>query len=209
MTAKLPDDFYDKIKPRLHERIARELHSARNLLDLGCGDCALVRRLADSFDRKVTGVDVSGASFPDYKRIAKNSENVRCIRQDAVNLKSFYGAMDAVVIMWALHEMQYPQKVLRQAYRALRPGGKILIVEFPKDSLAQRLWNENYYNRRQIASLLRRAEFENIQTKLIERRQILWADAAAAAHGKSIRHSNKTLSFPRKRESTSSKVRFC
>jgi len=188
MTVKLPDDFYDKIKPRLHERIARELHSAKQVLDLGCGDCALVRHLTDSFGRKVTGVDISGASFPDYKRIAKNSENINCIRQDAVNLKSFYGAMDAVVIMWALHEMEQPAKVLQQVYRSLRPGGEILIVEFPKNSLAQRLWNENYYNRMQIASLLRKADFKDIETKLIERRQILWArattHAAAVVHGK-------------------------
>ena len=177
--AKLPDNFYDKIKPHLHKRIGRELYSAQHVLDLGCGDCELARYLADTYDQQVTGVDTSDESFPSYKDITKNNKNIRCIRADAENLEPFYGTMDAVVTMWALHEMQRPQTVLRQAYRALRPGGEILIVEFPRDSLAQRLWNENYYYREEIVKLLREAGFENIQSKLIERKQIMWFKAAS------------------------------
>jgi len=171
---KLSDNFYDKIKSRLRKRIGRELRLAYRVLDLGCGDCELVRYLADAYDQQVTGVDISGKSFPNSQDIAKNNKNIRCIRKNAENLKSFYGAADAIVIMWSLHEMKHPKRVLCQAYLALRPGGEILIVEFPRGSLAQRLWNENYYNGREIANLLCEADFENVQTKLIERKQILW-----------------------------------
>jgi len=172
--AKLPDNFYDKIKPFLHKRIGRELRLAYRILDLGCGDCQLVRYMANTYDQKVTGVDISSGNLPDYRDITKKNKNIKCIRKDAENLKSFYGAVDAIVIMWSLHEMEHPQRVLRQAHRALRPGGEILIVEFPRGSLAQRLWDEDYYNKDEIVNFLLKAGFENVQAKLIERKQILW-----------------------------------
>ncbi len=36
----------------------------------------------------------------------------------------------------------------REAKRVLRLGGEVLIVDFPRCSLAQRLWNEDYYTTR-------------------------------------------------------------
>ncbi len=173
-TAKLSENFYDKIKPRLHERIGRELRGAKRVLDLGCGDCELVRYLADTYGQQVTGIDISGESFPDYQEIAKAGKNVRCIHKDAANLEFLYGTVDAVIIMWALHEMKNPQAVLQEASRVLRPGGKVLVVEFPRNSLAQKLWNENYYTSEELADSLRKAGFEDIRDKRIEHKQILW-----------------------------------
>ena len=54
---------YEKIKPRLHRRIGRELRLAHRVLDLGCGSCELVRYLADAYEQQVTGVDISSGSF--------------------------------------------------------------------------------------------------------------------------------------------------
>ena len=42
----LGEDFYKRMKPRLHKRIGRELRLARHVLDFGCGSCDLVRYLA-------------------------------------------------------------------------------------------------------------------------------------------------------------------
>ena len=167
--------FYDEIKPRLHERIGRELQGDKHVLDLGCGNCELVRYLAETCGRQVIGIDISSEKFPRYKELAKAGTNMKCIRKDAVNLEFLY-AMDAVVIMWALHEMEQPLSVLQEAHRVLRPGGKVLIVEFPRNSLAQKLWNENYYTSRELAGYLRKAGFENIRAKQIERKQILWVN---------------------------------
>ena len=175
-TAKLSENFYDKIKPRLHERIGRELRGAKHVLDLGCGDCELVRYLSDTYGQQVTGIDISGESFPDYQEITKADKNVRCIRKDAANLEFLYGTMDAVIIMWALHEMEQPWTVLHQAYCALRPGGEVLVVEFPRKSLAQKLWNEDYYTSKELTGSLVKAGFKDIRTKRIERKQILWVN---------------------------------
>ncbi len=36
-TVKLSDNFYDKIKPILYQRVGKELHLVYRVLDLGCG----------------------------------------------------------------------------------------------------------------------------------------------------------------------------
>lgn len=177
MTKQLPDNFYEKIKPRLHERIGREVSLARRILDLGCGSCDLVGYLVSAYHQQVTGVDVSGSSFPP-RRHTPDGSPFHCLKRDAASM-SFVddGSADAVVAMWALHEMAKPQAILREAYRALRPGGEMVIVEFPKGSLAQKLWNEAYFTLDEIEDMLTRAAFANVRGKLIEKRQIAWATA--------------------------------
>ena len=173
--AKLSDNFYDKIKPRLYQRVGKELRLAYRVLDLGCGACELAKYLSGTYGQKVTGVDISADSFPNNRNITKNTRHIRCIRKDAARLTFIRNqTIDAAIIFWALHEMQNPQAILQETYRVLRPGGKILIVEFPRNLLAQKLWNESYYTIKELTGSLRKAGFKDIQAKRIEHKQILW-----------------------------------
>ena len=169
----LPDDFYERIKGRLHRRICRELRSAKRLLDIGCGSCELDRLLAEQNGGHVIGVDISDTKFPEEKT---RTGGVQCRKGDAGNLEFLKdGSMDAVVSVYALHEMKDALRALKQAHRVLRRGGHILIIDFPKASLAQRLWNENYYTRSQVASMLRQGGFVDVESRAIFQRQLIWA----------------------------------
>jgi len=179
---KLPENFYEKIKPRLHRRIGRELRLARHVLDLGCGSCELVRYLADTYHQKVTGVDISSGSFPKGRHLNKGVR-IRCIRKDAARLDFVRdGAIDAVVTMWALHEMKRPKAILAEAHRILRPGGEMLVVDFPRGSLAQRLWNENYYRPDDLEGFLAEAGLAEIRVRLIEQGQVMWGRACQTSY---------------------------
>ena len=170
---KLPNDFYERIKKRLYRRICRELQSAKDLLDIGCGSCELDRLLADENGAHVIGVDISDAKFPENKT---RSGGVQCRKGNAGHLRFVQdGNMDAVVSVYALHEIKEGLKALKEAHRVLRDGGRILIVDFPKASLAQRLWNENYYPRSQVASILRQAGFIDVKSSAIFQGQLIWA----------------------------------
>jgi len=173
----LKDDFYERIKPRLHTRIARELRLARHVLDLGCGSCDLVRHLAETCRQEVIGVDIVSDGFP-KRRCAREGVPFRCLRRDAARLPfAADGSADAVVATWALHEMKRPQAILAETRRVLRPGGELLVVDFPKDSLAQRLWDEDYYRPDEVKQLLEGTGFSDVRVRLIERGQVIWARA--------------------------------
>lgn len=174
MTTSIPDSFYEQIKPRLHRRIGREVRLAHRVLDLGCGSCDLVRYLAESYGQEVTGVDISDGSFPS-RRHTSDGSHYHCVKRDATHLGFAKDeSADAVVSMWALHEMAKSGAIIQEAHRVLRPGGKIFIIDFPRDSLAQRLWNEDYYRPDEIEALLRKAGFEQARGRLIERGQVMW-----------------------------------
>ena len=174
-SVKLSDNFYDKIKPRLYQRVGKELRLAYRVLDLGCGACELARFLSETYGQKVTGVDISADSFPNRRNVTKNTKHVRCIRKNAARLTFIRNeTIDAAIMFWALHEMENSQAILQETHRVLRPGGEILVVEFPRHSLAQKLWNEDYYTVKELMGSLRKAGFKDIQAKRIEREQILW-----------------------------------
>jgi len=174
---RLTDDFYERIKPRLHRRVGRELRLAGRVLDLGCGSCDLVKYLAETYCQEITGVDISSKPFP-ARRQTPRGVQFHCLRRNACHLKFVAdGSVDAVVMFWSLHEMGKPGPILAETRRVLRPGGKILIVEFPKESLAGRLWDEKYYRPDQILRFLVRSGFEEAKVRLIERRQVIWAHA--------------------------------
>ena len=172
----VPEDFYGQIQSRLERRIGREVRLAYRVLELGCGDCELAGALRRRYRQRVTGVDILDEKFPKRHATSKTGSALRCIKANAANLDFVRsGAVDAVVSMWALHEIEDALGALREAYRALRPGGKMLIVDFPRDSLAQRRWDEEYYSAKEIDDLLRQAGFAEVRARTVQRGQVIWA----------------------------------
>jgi ubiquinone/menaquinone biosynthesis C-methylase UbiE len=183
---EMAENYYGRIEGRVHRRIARELRSAKRIVDVGCGDCRLARLLAgDGRDRTVTGVDVSDARFPSK---GEPRERLRCIKVDARVLASLgTGEFDAAVSLYSLHELGAPMTCLREVRRLLRPGGEVLVVDFPRGSLAQRLWNEGYYTTGEVAGMLRRAGFVKVTASRAARRQLTWAKAFRPEPGRGSR----------------------
>lgn len=102
---------------------------------------------------------------------------MRCIRKNARNLNFVSDEfVDAAVMMWSFHEMEYPERILEEVHRVLRPGGKILIVDFPRDSLARRLWGEDYYTPAGLKKKVVAAGFAEVKVRLSFRKQILWSN---------------------------------
>jgi len=179
----LSEKFYDRIKPRLIKRIGRDIRLAHRIVDLGCGNCGLADYLAHTYAQEVTGVDISGKDFPKRRTKPRGAGKMRCVKADAGRLDFLENSsIDAVVSFWALHEMPRSEAVLREARRVLRPGGQILVVEFPRGSLAGKLWNENYFTPEQITRMLDDAGFVRVKCKEIERSQILWISGQKKAN---------------------------
>lgn len=137
----------------------------------------MARFLAETCKQRVTGVDIKDGGFPDHDGLPQQvRQRLRCIKADGQNLDFLLDrTIDVITSVWALHEMARPAAVLREARRILRPGGELVIVDFPRNSLAQRLWHEHYYAPDEISEMLESAGYEQVTAKLIERQQVIWA----------------------------------
>jgi len=89
------------------------------VLDLGCGDGALTKKLAD-MGVLVVGVDASAPQIAAARRLGLDARIV-----DAENLH-LPPAFDAVFSNAALHWMKKPDAVIAGAWRALKPGGRFV-----------------------------------------------------------------------------------
>jgi DNA-binding transcriptional ArsR family regulator len=98
--------------------------------DLGCGEGYLTLEIA-RWARKVIAVDKSRAALERAKQLAHRhgTRNIhfRKARIESLPLKA--ASVDVVVMAQVLHSMQEPSAGVAQAYRVLKPGGKILLQE--------------------------------------------------------------------------------
>ncbi len=101
------------------------------ILDLGCGDGALARKIADS-DCKLYAVDSSFAQIQAAKR-----RGLEVVVMDGQQL-SFREAFDAVFTNAALHWMKRADAVISGVWNALRAGGRF-IGEFGGKGNVQRI----------------------------------------------------------------------
>jgi 2-polyprenyl-3-methyl-5-hydroxy-6-metoxy-1,4-benzoquinol methylase len=121
--------LFDKAKQIIAERLNDQ--SEVRVLDLGSGNGAFLINLANSFKNqpvKLVGIDIS-KSFVDYANEAAKIKNLphlkfQCLDVDRQQLE---GKFEVVVSSEVLEHLQFPQKVLKNIYKVLSPGGGFLL----------------------------------------------------------------------------------
>lgn len=102
-----------------------------SLLDLGTGTGRMLELMNPLYNRAV-GVDAS----PNMLAVARANLDRAGVANAQVRLGDIYNlplpraAFDVVVIHQVLHFLDDPQRALAEAARVLRPGGRLLIVDF-------------------------------------------------------------------------------
>ena len=110
----------------LTDHLRASVPQARNFLDIGCGDGALLARIANAFrDVRLTGVDLSQEQLV---RSAAKLPRATFLRGDASRMDLGSGGQDAVVAHLSFMLISRIASVLRRAYAALRPGGLLAFV---------------------------------------------------------------------------------
>lgn len=106
--------------------------------DLGCGTGHLASALAP-FVRRVIGVDESEAMLASARQRTASYPNVELKRGTLEELPLPRGELDAALLLLVLHHSPDPSRVLSGAHRALKQGGKLLLVDMlPHDHVEYR-----------------------------------------------------------------------
>lgn len=112
-----------------------QLTGRERLLDVctGTADVAMAGARATSGAARVVGVDFSEAMLAHgvvKVRDQALADRVQLVRGDAMGLPVADASVDAATIAFGIRNVQQPEVACRELLRALRPGGRLAILEF-------------------------------------------------------------------------------
>ena len=142
---KKEKNFWDKLSPKydrfiqkywkiyetsLLNKIADDVETDSTIiLDVACGT-GLVSFEAAKKAKNVYGVDIAPSMIEEAKKKTREMEikNVEFSVEDAYKLPFDNNMFDTVICNNALHNMKYPENVLSEIKRVLKPGGRFIAI---------------------------------------------------------------------------------
>ncbi len=120
-------------------RLAAPLQGA-SVLDVACGTGDLTMAFVRGGAAHVIGLDFTPAML-DHARVKAaraggKAADVQYIQGDAQQLPYAEESFDVVSIAFGIRNVADPQKAMREFRRVLRPGGRVVILEFSEPSSA-------------------------------------------------------------------------
>jgi demethylmenaquinone methyltransferase/2-methoxy-6-polyprenyl-1,4-benzoquinol methylase/ArsR family transcriptional regulator len=140
----------------------------RRLLDIGCGAGRMLELLAPDAESAL-GVDLSAAMLGVARARVEQAglRNVHLRQGDIYALPVERESADLAVLHQVLHYLDNPARALREAARALAPGGRLIVVDFAPHHCE--MLREKHEHRRlgfaagEVADYLRQAGLEPLQ----------------------------------------------
>lgn len=107
-----------------------------DLLDIGTGTGRVIEILGPRV-RRAVGVDLSHEMLTVARSNLERAQLRNCLVRhgDMYQLPLQGGSFDAVTIHQVLHFAERPGEVIGEAARVLRPGGRLIVVDFDKHEL--------------------------------------------------------------------------
>jgi ubiquinone/menaquinone biosynthesis C-methylase UbiE len=116
---------------------ALDLHGSEVIADLGAGSGYFTFRLAVKVGStgKVLAVDIQDEMLETLRqRAAANGiTNVEEVKGSETDPHLPAGGVDVVLMVDVYHELAYPYEVLTKVRDALKPGGRVVFVEYRKE----------------------------------------------------------------------------
>ncbi|WP_218973009.1 bifunctional demethylmenaquinone methyltransferase/2-methoxy-6-polyprenyl-1,4-benzoquinol methylase UbiE [Labilibaculum manganireducens] len=123
----------------------------RQLLDIatGTGDFALACLKLNP--DKVTGIDISTEMLAvGREKIAKKNlqDKIELFEGDSENIKFDDNSFDAITVAFGVRNFENLEKGLQEMNRVVRPGGKVVVLEFskPKNFPVKQFYNFYFFN---------------------------------------------------------------
>ncbi|MGC4071884.1 MAG: metalloregulator ArsR/SmtB family transcription factor [Nibricoccus sp.] len=154
--------------------LALRLTPAITIADLGAGEGLISQLLARRAER-VWCIDNSprmvevGTEFADKNGLANLTYKLGDI--ESVPLPD--ASVDLAILSQALHHAQHPQKAVTEAYRILKPGGQILILDLKAHSFekARELYADVWlgFKESELHAFLQKAGFQHLDVTIVSK----------------------------------------
>jgi SAM-dependent methyltransferase/biotin operon repressor len=142
--------------------------------DLGAGEGALAQLLAQRAE-KVIAVDLSpkmvefGQDLATRNGLTNLEYRIGDIEEPPIEDRS----LDLAVLSQALHHAEHPQRAIDSAFRILKPGGRLIVLDLLQHHFdeARELYADRWlgFSESDLAGMLERAGFTQIETIVADR----------------------------------------
>lgn len=146
----------------------------RHVADLGAGEGTLAQLLAQRAE-KVIAVDLSpkmvefGQNLAEQNGLTNLEYRIGDIESPPIDDRS----LDLAVLSQALHHAEHPQRALDAAFRILKPGGRLIVLDLLQHHFdeARELYSDRWlgFSESEVAGMLEKAGFHQIETLVADR----------------------------------------
>lgn len=144
--------------------------------DLGAGEGTLSQLLAQRA-RHVIAVDLSPKMVEFGQKLAKENglENLEYREGDIESPPIKARTLDLAILSQALHHAEHPQKALDAAFKALKPGGRLIVLDLVQHNFeeARELYADTWlgFSESELARMLGRAGFTELEIVVADREE--------------------------------------
>lgn len=123
------------------------------VLDCACGTGDLTRLFAKGVSgpgaKKAVGLDFTAEmlDIARTKRTRPSDEGIEYMQGDAMALPFADGSFDVVSIAFGIRNVQEPARAVAEFFRVLRPGGRLMVLEFDKPRNPVIRWGNDVYTK--------------------------------------------------------------
>lgn len=109
-----------------------QLNKGMVIADIGAGTGYLSRRMSEKVGEKglVYAVDVQPEMIGKLKSLAQKHVNIQPILSQVDDVKLAENSVDMAIMVDVYHELEYPFETVQTILKALKPQGRLILVEY-------------------------------------------------------------------------------